>query len=577
MKQGLALLLTLAFTCLCACAEKPPVPTGEPSVPTEPPSQTESAPVELPEVCTCYSELETAETVYAFSSSRPFAESYLSGTPESLYAVKNGELDEIATSAVNTEARTLEEVLGGAVQRISGEGETCLHWQESAYLCYSLTIENAALPGLVAPTGGILALEVHGDCSMDPGDPEWAALSGFDCVILSGDGTLRLVGGLEAGGKELPALILNGATLLCDNVQADGTLLLFAGTLGTALLGVQGDVCVLDGTVSATQIFDSEISNFVLRGGTVLLDEMNESSLQTLILAGGTTCLNGALPEGCTVEAGAGTLCARGLSSAQVNDYGGCVLRDVEADGTPFYSHLDLNEEQLAPFDASGVTQTRFLAVQAAPEIWLSGRLRLENAALDRLTPWSGLWLELCGESTLGGVEKLGAPALLLSGEGTLTAQNGLGLFAYEQYRTACLTLRGGTLRIPAGLEDGLYVGNASGADDLLLLEDGALISGSGAWLDHAAVRIDGGTLRFDTSFGLGSGSFTVNAGEVVLDDLFLAQGELVINGGTVTLNAVCLENGSITLNGGTLILPNGLESAVTENGSLIQNGGEIR
>lgn len=55
------------------------------------------------------------------------------------------------------------------------------------------------------------------------------------------------------------------------------------------------------------------------------------------------TCLNGALPEGCTVEAGAGTLCVRGLSSAQVNDYGGCVLRDVEADGTPFYSHLDLN------------------------------------------------------------------------------------------------------------------------------------------------------------------------------------------------------------------------------------------
>lgn len=41
-------------------------------------------------------------------------------------------------------------------------------------------------------------------------------------------------------------------------------------------------------------------------------------------------------------------------------------------------------------------------------------------------------------------------------------------------------------------------------------------------------------------------------------DDLFLAQGELVINGGT-------------------LILPNGRESAVTENGSLIQNGGEIR
>lgn len=84
-------------------------------------------------------------------------------------------------------------------------------------------------------------------------------------------------------------------------------------------------------------------------------------------------------------------------------------------------------------------------------------------------------------------MEKLGAPALLLSGEGTLTAQNGLGLFAYEQYRTACLTLRGGTLRIPAGLEDGLYMGNASGADDLLLLEDGTLISGSGAWLDHAA------------------------------------------------------------------------------------------
>lgn len=116
-------------------------------------------------------------------------------------------------------------------------------------------------------------------------------------------------------------------------------------------------------------------------------------------------------------------------------------------------------------------------------------------------------------------MEKLGAPALLLSGEGTLTAQNGLGLFAYEQYRTACLTLRGGTLRIPAGLEDGLYMGNASGADDLLLLEDGALISGSGAWLDHAAVRIDDGTL----------------------------------------------------------ILPNGRESAVTENGSLIQSGGEIR
>lgn len=578
MKKRLALCLAAALLFLCACAETELPAPSEPEK-TEPSSESVQ-PAELPEDCKIYSDLAAEEIVCAFDSGRGGEGSYRSGMPESLYAVRGGELVEINVSGMTSDALSVAEAFGENARQISGEGATCLSWDGNRYICFTIRVEDTELPALTAPTGGILALEVHGDCRMDPGDAEWAALSGFDCVILSGDGTLTLNGGLKTGGTALPALILNGVALAADNTDTattgDGLAFLqFSGGLRTELLRVQGDLCVTGGELSAGQIFESTVKNAVFRGGTALIGACDASAVETLILSGGTAAFFEPLPAGCAVQAGAGLLCAPGLSGVSSSD--GCTVLDADADGTVFYGHLELNEEQLAAQDAAGITQTRFLPVQAAQNLWLSGCLRLENAEVERLTPWSGLWLDAEGESTVGGAEKLGAPALLITGGGKLTLRGGVGLFGYERYHRACLVLRDAEVQITDATEDAIYMGNATGENDLLLVQSGALRADGGVWLDHAEVHVENGTVQIGGSFGMGGGSLTVDGGEVTLHELFLESGELVINGGIVTLDSCCIQNGNITLNGGTLVLPNGRESVVTENGSLSVNGGEIK
>ena len=436
MKKRLALCLAAALLFLCACAETELPAPSEPEE-TEPSSEAVQ-PVQLTEDCKIYSDLAAEEIVYAFDSGRGGEVSYRSGMPESLYAVRGGELEEINVSGMTSDALSVAEAFGESAQQISGEGATCLSWDGNRYICFTIRVEDTELPALTAPTGGILALEVHGDCRMDPGDAEWAALSGFDCVILSGDGTLTLNGGLKTGGTALPALILNGVALAADNTDTattgDGLAFLqFSGGLRTELLRVQGDLCVTGGELSAGQIFESTVKNAVFRGGTALIGACDASAVETLILSGGTAAFFEPLPAGCAVRAGAGLLCAPGLSGVSGSD--GCTVLDADADGTIFYGHLELNEEQLAAQDAAGITQTRFLPVQAAQNLWLSGCLRLENAEVERLTPWSGLWLDAEGESTVGGEEKLGAPALLITGGGKLTLRGGVGLFHHAGAR----------------------------------------------------------------------------------------------------------------------------------------------
>ena len=377
---------------------------------------------------------------------------------------------------------------------------------------------------------------------MDGGGTEYACFEGFDCVLVTGGGTLTVLNAaaLDCGGGDLPipSLVLDGdVTLRCDDIRlaAPNTvdvpaLAVLGGTLCTDMLWLSNGMLVNAGGTLSVQGSVQELKRAVFRGGTTLLGAAEQKA--EFILFGGTAHLAGGLAEGSTVEGGAGVFSAQSFSGAAVNDYG-AVLWDG-ADGSAYRGVYGAGyyPTDYSPDWAGTVPSAVWDALNAENPYendWFAGTLTLENAHAPELLPWGGAHLRVLGENTVDGT--LGGTGLLFTGGGSLTAGD-LNVWSW---------------------------GSNAEEKGTLLVESGSLTVGGEFWLQNAALTVTGGELTL--------------AGDASID-----RGEVHISGGTVSFeHGLWLGEGDIVITGGTVIVPGGEAGLTAENGKVTISGGAVR
>lgn len=315
MKKALFLALSLAFL-LAACGE------------TTLPDTSEQNPVDnsqettLPESCLLYYDLGNAN-VLAEDKSLPLAQNEGDGYQTSYSVWYDGEYQDLALQDGDN-GISVADMAGSSAAFDYGAG--LVVWNGERYHCAHLTAQDSYIPNISPDIpGGILLLEISGDCWADGGTDDVACFTGFGTVVICGSGTLRIDGaGIGSSAavdtlSSLPVLMLDGPALtldglyLSDRACDDGTPSLFvrSGSLDSDTLVLSGDLCIAGGSVK-TRYIDG-VSNAVFRGGTFETDQWDSMLVPTLILSGGDATCTDWLPQGTSIEVGAGTMTANGI------------------------------------------------------------------------------------------------------------------------------------------------------------------------------------------------------------------------------------------------------------------------
>ena len=311
MKKALLMMVGLALV-LSGCgretaAASPPLVSAEETMPP------------LPESCMRYYDFGERE-IETHDQSIPLADNAAEADPCSYSVWYQGSYQGLKINPFD-EGLTLEELVGDYVRLTTTDG--LFLWNGERYDCALLTVNNGYVPNLVPnEKNAVLWLELTGDCTADGGGEELGCFSGFNTVVISGTGTLRIEGcGIACGGGSFPfpALILNGPSLSCSIVsltenlrQGDTpTLWVRAGELEAQNLFLTGDLCVSGGTATVETV--DGVENAVFRGGTFRCGSWTETVVPTLILSGGDATCTEWLPVGTVIEAGAGTITANGI------------------------------------------------------------------------------------------------------------------------------------------------------------------------------------------------------------------------------------------------------------------------
>lgn len=450
---------------------------------------------DLPEVCRLWFDLAETSGAADKSSSLPLASRADEGACDYL-AVRLPDgtyTDLIQEGQLADEGVTLDGFSGGRAKQEGSYGQ--LAWNGELYHAFTVSAADCTLPNLTAPDGGILRLNISGDCTVDGGGTEYAYFEGFDCVLVTGGGTLS----------------------------------------------VQGSV--------------QELKRAVFRGGTTLLGAAEQKA--EFILSGGTAHLAGGLAEGSTVEGGAGVFSAQSFSGAAVNDYG-AVLWDG-ADGSAYrgvygagYYPTDYSPDWAGT--VSGAVWDALTVAGPYENDWFAGTLTLENAHAPELLPWGGAHLRVLGENKVDGT--LGGTGLLFTGGGSLAAGE-LNVWAWGSVRAPILAVQDGTdvrcgaLHMGSNAEEKgtlLVESGSLTADGEFWLQNAALGVTGGkltlagdASIDRGEVRISGGTVSFEHGLWLGEG------------DIVITGGTVIVPGGEAGLTA---ENGKVTISGGAVREP---------------------
>ena len=317
MKRISCLLLSLLLALLCACGD-----TNTPAPPdqTEPDGQETPS---VPAVCSLYYDYAELEIIAPTNSKLPLAAGASHGAPDYLPLWHNGEYGQLAASG--GEGYMVADLTGGKAYEEGAYGRFC--WNGELYHCVHLKADSCYVPSLCSTSGGILWLELSGDCWADTGWDETGHFGGFDTVVITGSGTLTLSQRLEAGtGKEkLPALIVDGVDVTCPEVglvanstaEDTANLILLSGSLTTDRAAVAGDVCVTGGTASVGLLLDCprlvcRSGEFILREGWGFVDESTDA-IPTVLLTGGTLTADVWMPENIVYQLWEGAITAPGI------------------------------------------------------------------------------------------------------------------------------------------------------------------------------------------------------------------------------------------------------------------------
>ena len=513
---------------------------------------------DLPESCRGWFDIAETAGAAEENSGFPAAARAAEGAAEGGIAARlpdGTEVDVVGESEQFAEGVKLSELTDGKAKRLGSGGRVI--WNGELYDACTIAAENCRLPNLRPHEGGILRLDISGDCTVDGGGEEFGCFAGFDCVVVTGSGTLTIINtsGLASGTGRLPLpalLVDGGVTLRCGSIGVAANeagvpaFALLDGTVCAESLWLgRGELVVAGGVLSARDIF--EVSGATFRGGVTLLGYAGDCANMKVVLSGGALYTADALPADAAVEAGAGTLCAKDAAQLSVKKYDKATVLDSETDGSPL-AYTDYSEDW-----AGIVSGARWdgLAAQQAEGLWFVGKLTMDNGRCDELKPWGALWLELKGENFVQA--ELGGTGCVLTGGGSLTADT-LNIWGWGGMHTPLCSI---------GEDTEVYCAN---------LRMGSNAGGAGT------VVISSGKLTVDNEFWLQNGTLEVRGGEVRLcGDAAIEQGSLNITGGTVIIEkGLWIGAGDVNLSGGTLVLPNGEDSLTLESGKLHNHGGTL-
>lgn len=513
---------------------------------------------DLPESCRGWFDIAETAGAAEENSGFPAAARAAEGAAEGGIAARlpdGTEVDVVGESEQFAEGVKLSELTDGKAKRLGSGGRVI--WNGELYDACTIAAENCRLPNLRPHEGGILRLDISGDCTVDGGGEEFGCFAGFDCVVVTGSGTLTIINtsGLVSGTGRLPLpalLVDGGVTLRCGSIGVAANeagvpaFALLDGTVCAESLWLgRGELVVAGGVLSARDIF--EVSGATFRGGVTLLGYAGDCANMKVVLSGGALYTADALPADAAVEAGAGTLCVKDAARLSVKKYDKATVLDSETDGSPL-AYTDYSEDW-----AGIVSGARWdgLAAQQAEGLWFVGKLTMDNGRCDELKPWGALWLELRGENFVQA--ELGGTGCVLTGGGSLTADT-LNIWGWGGMHTPLCSI---------GADTEVYCAN---------LRMGSNAGGAGT------VVISSGKLTVDNEFWLQNGTLEVRGGEVRLcGDAAIEQGSLNITGGTVIIEkGLWIGAGDVNLSGGTLVLPNGEDSLTLESGKLHNHGGTL-
>ena len=545
MKKLAALLISVVLLLVSGCGKQDP-------------DADQLRAEDLPESCRGWFDIAETAGAAEENSGFPAAARAAEGAAEGGIAARlpdGTEVDVVGESEQFAEGVKLSELTDGKAKRLGSGGRVI--WNGELYDACTIAAENCRLPNLRPHEGGILRLDISGDCTVDGGGEEFGCFAGFDCVVVTGSGTLTIINtsGLASGTGRLPLpalLVDGGVTLRCGSIGMAANeagvpaFALLDGTVCAESLWLgRGELVVAGGVLSARDIF--EVSGATFRGGVTLLGYAGDCANMKVVLSGGALYTADALPADAAVEAGAGTLCVKDAAQLSVKKYDKATVLDSETDGSPL-AYTDYSEDW-----AGIVSGARWdgLAAQQAEGLWFVGKLTMDNGRCDELKPWGALWLELRGENFVQA--ELGGTSCVLTGGGSLTADT-LNIWGWGGMHTPLCSI---------GADTEVYCAN---------LRMGSNAGGAGT------VVISSGKLTVDNEFWLQNGTLEVRGGEMRLcGDAAIEQGSLNITGGTVIIEkGLWIGAGDVNLSGGTLVLPNGEDSLTLESGKLHNHGGTL-
>lgn len=316
MKRISCLVLTLLLALLCACGQTDTLPADDP-----PSADPVASLDDIPQVCRLYYTYAGWSPIAPTDSKLPLAASASRGAPDYLSLWHQGEYTQLGG-----EGLSIADVTGGKATEEGAYGRFC--WNDELYHCVHIKADSCLIPSVGSVNGGILWLELSGDCWADNGTGgEIGLFGGFDTVVITGSGTLTLSQSIEVGAGQaaLPALVIDGVDVTCPaaaltaNTDPENTanLIVCSGSLTTDLLTVSGDACVTGGSVSVGLMLDC--ARLVCRGGLFTLTDgwgFSQADLDmtpTVILTGGTLDANVWMDETIEYQLWEGTITVPGI------------------------------------------------------------------------------------------------------------------------------------------------------------------------------------------------------------------------------------------------------------------------
>ena len=535
MKKLLCAALALCMLLLCACGEAASAPD---EISTPEPTAAPVGAETLPEVCRAWYDIAANSGAAEDGREYPLAERAHDGV-SATYGVRlpDGSFTHLRGTAFDEEGIVLRDFTGGGAELTDSAARVI--WNGEAYDALSIKADSCALPSIQADDGGLLRLDIIGDCVLDGGGEEYACFENFDGVLITGSGTLTVVNssGIACGGRELPvpALMVGGdVTLICDNITAApnadagvSTAVLGGALYAEFLYTNGGEVINAGGSLLARHLRDA--SRVTARAGVTLIDELGSEGAQ-LILSGGTICVSEELPQSTIIEGGAGTIAASGLDCADTRGYGAELL-DSEADGSPYYQTV---------FDPSwgevpGAEWNSLSGSDVDGEYLFAGEMTLPGVSGDSVLPWGSLHLRLTGSNEL----------------------KKLGIWGWGGAHKPVFALTGGTSVTVSGGEE-FSMGSEAGECGLFLVTDGSFTCEGNFWLQNSVLEVRGGAVHISGDCAIERGGINISGGTLIIDgSLWIGEGNVNVTGGELVIpggeEAVALDNGSVNVTGGAI------------------------